>query len=112
VLDLESRIVRALCSEPSAFDSPHTQHSSARAAILAKLRAHKWRDPEHRVVFEALTLLQGRNATELREQLPAQATRMGFPDVNWEQYFTASADDAAIAALVEELLTASPERKP
>jgi hypothetical protein len=99
-LDLESRILRALCSNPS----PRTDNSAARANILAQLRPHHWQDSEHRVVFEALTALPGRDATELREQLPAQATRMGFPDVNWENYFASAADDFAIETLVAELL--------
>jgi hypothetical protein len=111
LLDLASRILRALCTGPPAFDSPGTHDSAPSAQILAKLRAHHWQNPEHRVVFEALTRLQARNATELREQLPAQATRMGFPDVNWDQYFAASTDNAAIETLVAELLVTSPGEK-
>ena len=105
-LDLESRILRALCSNPS----PRTDNLAARAIILAQLRSHGWQDSEHRVVFEALTALPGLDATELREQLPAQATRMGFPDVNWENYFASAAAASAIETLVAELLAAS--RKP
>ena len=112
MFDLESRILRALCSTLSALDSSGTRHASTRAAILAKLGEHCWQHPEHCVVFEALALLQGRNATELREQLPAQATRMGFPDVNWDQYFTASTDKATIETLAAELLAASPAEDP
>ena len=75
--------------------------------MLAQLRPHRWQDSEHRVVFEALTALPDRDATELREQLPAQATRMGFPDVNWENYFASAAADSAIETLVAELLATS-----
>jgi hypothetical protein len=117
--DLESRILRALCSNPSpGIDDPAVLTTTLaatltakRTAILAQLRSHRWQDPEHRVVFEALTLLPTRQATELREQLPAQATRMGFPDVNWEKYFNAEAttDDSAIETLVAELLAKSRE---
>jgi hypothetical protein len=109
-VDLESRILRALCSAPSAFSSTDANDPPRRAAILAQLRLYRWQDPEHRVVFEALTLLPGRSVTELREQLPAQATRMGFPDVNWQAYFAAAANDPAIETLVAQLLAAS--RKP
>jgi hypothetical protein len=105
-VDLESGILRALCGNPYS----HLDNSAARAMILAQLRPHLWQDSEHRVVFEALTALPGRNATELREQLPAQATRMGFPDVNWESYFASAAADPAIETLVAELLATS--RKP
>jgi hypothetical protein len=79
-------------------------HGPTRATILAQLRAHRWQDPEHRIVFEALILLPGRDAAELRQQLPAQATRMGFPDVNWDHYFPASDDHPALEPLVVELL--------
>jgi hypothetical protein len=118
-LDLETRILRALCSgvdpvaahfsapsatNPSPSANAPTTATAKRAAILAQLRTHRWQDPEHRVVFEALTLLPGREAAELREQLPAQATRMGFPDVNWEEYFAVATDDSAIESLVAELL--------
>jgi len=112
VLDLESKILRALCSTPSPSNSSAPQIASARPAILAKLRAYRWQDPEHRVVFEALTLLPGRNPAELREQLPAQATRMGFPDVNWDHYFATTTDNAAIETLASQLLNASHEEKP
>jgi len=78
-----------------------------REAILTALGAHRWRDPEHRVVFEALTFLPGRNTKQLREHLPAQATRMGFPDVNWDEYFAPRASDSPIESLVAELLAAS-----
>jgi hypothetical protein len=110
-LDLESRILRALCSAALASSSPRVDDAPARAAILAKLRGHRWQDPEHRVVFEALTSLPGRQAKELREQLPAQATRMGFPDVNWQKYFAAPADASALETLVAELLAVSHEEK-
>jgi hypothetical protein len=110
-LDLESRILRALCSGPAAFGSSGADHAPEGAAILAELRAHRWQDPEHRVVFEALTLLPGRQGNELREQLPAQATRMGFPDVNWDAYFAANADDIPLEALVAELLAPSRQQK-
>jgi hypothetical protein len=79
-----------------------------REAILTALRRHQWQDPEHRVVFEALTSLPGRNTKELREQLPAQATRMGFPDVDWDEYFSPRAAESPVASLVAELLAARP----
>jgi hypothetical protein len=101
LVDLESGILRALCTELPVGNSPDTHHSPTRAAILAKLRAHHWQNPDHRVVFEALTILPGRNTT-----------RMGFPDVNWDHYFVANNDNAALETLVTELLAASREEKP
>jgi hypothetical protein len=108
-LDLESRILRATCNNLSPRIDDPAALAAKRATILADLRTHRWQDPEHRVVFEALTRLPGREASELREQLPAQATRMGFPDVNWEKYFAATTDDSAIETLVAELLSTSRE---
>jgi hypothetical protein len=106
VPELESKILRALCSNPS----PPADNPAARVTILAKLRPHRWQDPEHQVIFEALTALPGRQTSALREQLPAQATRMGFPDVNWQKYFAAPAADSVLETLVTELLATS--RKP
>jgi len=102
--NLESRVLRALCNAP--------HDASTRAAVLAKLRAHQWQDPEHRVVFEALTLCPGRHSAQLREQLPAQATRMGFPDVNWDHYFVASDDIVTIETLVAQLLNCAKPNSP
>ncbi len=104
MIDLEFRILHALCTRQAAFAAPGKHYLAARANILAQLRAHRWQDPEHRVVFEALTLLPGRQSSNLREQLPAQATRMGFPDVNWDHYFAPSDDHAPLESLVAELL--------
>jgi hypothetical protein len=104
VLDLEFKILRRLCNDQLASASPTANDAATRSTILAKLLPHHWQDPEHRVVFEALTALPGRQPSALREQLPAQATRMGFPDVNWQNYFAAPADASAIETLVVDLL--------
>ncbi len=94
----------ALAARPVTDESADTR---TRQRILTTLRAHQWRDPEHRVVFEALESLPGRYVKELHEQLPAQATRMGFPDVNWDDYFAPGAADSPIESLIAELLAAS-----
>jgi hypothetical protein len=114
VLDLESRILSALCSAPIMRTEVREaavreeDDTRTRVAILTALQRHQWQDPEHRVVFEALTFLPGRNTKELREQLPAQATRMGFPDVDWDEYFSPRAAESPVASLVAELLAARP----
>ena len=58
-------------------------------ALLRELHSHRWQDPEHRIVYEALAGVRVFDILSLREQLPAQATRMGFPDVDWTLYFAA-----------------------
>jgi hypothetical protein len=75
---LEREILRALCA------SPHL--TAERGGLLRALASHDWGDAEHRVVYEALlrALICGSRA--LRLDLPATATRMGFPDVDWGEY--------------------------
>ena len=72
---------------------------------MRDLSSHVWQDAEHRVVFEAIQRLSSSDPQLLREQLPAQTTRMGFPDVNWENYFIpAGKADGDFDALVRDLL--------
>jgi hypothetical protein len=74
---------------------------------MRELSNHIWQDAEHRVVFEAIQRLSSSDPKLLREQLPAQTTRMGFPDVSWENYFSpAPQNEKDFEALVHELLAA------
>jgi len=79
IFGLEREILRALCA------SPHL--TGDRRTLLRPLASHVWRDPEHRVVYEALLRTLTRDPGALRSELPATATRMGFPDVEWSEYF-------------------------
>lgn len=79
ILQRELAVLRVLCV---------TAHTNLpREKIIQQLSEYVWQGAEHRVVFEAIARLCSSNPSLLREQLPAQATRMGFPDVNWESYF-------------------------
>ena len=69
---------------------------AAWAKIARALREYTWRDVEHGLVYAAIQRLSSRDPKTLREQLPAQATRMGFPDIDWLAYF--SADEMPAAA--------------
>jgi len=80
IVELERAILRAMCGMLAP-----AQIETAREA----LRKYVWRDEEHRVVFEALARAGRADPVTIREQLPAHATRMGFPDVNWTLYFDA-----------------------
>jgi len=62
--------------------------SSARGRIVSGLPGYKWHDADHAIVYEALRKVSSRDKRPLREQLPAIAARMGFPDVDWDNYFT------------------------
>jgi hypothetical protein len=102
---LEREILRLLCNLP---DAPPDR---ARSHALCNLSSHVWEDADHRVVFDALRRSPGKEPALLREQLPAEATRLGFPDVDWTAYFgdTISRDSREIEQLTRELLLASGE---
>src|SRR5580700_4933818 len=102
VFELERETLCALCVRASL----NAQHPTA----MRELSNHVWQDAEHRVVFEAIQRLSSSDPKLLREQLPAQATRMGFPDVSWDNYF-APPPGARLnfSLLVRELLAAPPK---
>jgi len=79
IIALERGILRAMCGG--------SQTPAQIAAARQALRAYAWRDEEHRVVFEALGRMRNADSEAVREQIPAHATRMGFPDVDWPLYF-------------------------
>jgi len=100
-LSLEREILRALCA------SPHL--TSERGRLLRALASHDWRNPEHRVVYEALLRTLSRSTGALRSELPAAATRMGFPDVDWAEYFKPSEVSQApeVESRIHDLTVAS-----
>ena len=75
---LELAVLRALCASPAPQEKW--------AALAAQLSAHRWREPDHKVVYDALRQARARDAKTWRDQLPAQTTRMGFPDLDWSIY--------------------------
>ena len=78
IASLERAVLTALCARPERLaDWP-----SARA----RLEPHVWQDPDHAAIFEAIARVEGR-CLNWREYLPAQLTRMGFPDINWASFF-------------------------
>jgi hypothetical protein len=93
IIELERKILRALCREGADTSAGAELDTQSRASAVSELLSHNWQHPEHRVVFDALTRLPGRDTAELQRQLPAQATRMGFPDVPWERYFAGGRAD-------------------
>ena len=59
----------------------------AYAAAIEKLSEHSWSSEEHRVVYASLRSAGIAGPGRLRDDLAAQATRFGHPDVEWEWYF-------------------------
>jgi len=99
--DLELRLLRQLC---------HAKLTRAAwARIQRDLDAYAWQDVEHGLVYAAIRRLGVTGPQLLREQLPAEATRMGFPDIEWQTYFDSgqtqatTSDFAGIAALIGKL---------
>jgi hypothetical protein len=77
---------------------------------MRALENYRWHDPEHRVVYEALQAVRGGARLSLREELPAHATRLGFPDVGWQDYFDcAGLGQTDIGVLVKQLKAAPVE---
>jgi len=100
--ELELKILRALCRrEFSARDW---------SRLTSQLADYHWQDSDHRVVYEALTAIRSTDAETRRGQLPAQATRMGFPDVDWKIYFEAEdSPKSGIEDMIQQLKAKSPE---
>jgi hypothetical protein len=98
---VERQAVREGPREQAGHDD---KHGAARRAVLEALREYAWQEEEHRVVFEALARVRSGDAISLREQLPAHATRMGFPEVEWQLYFAPSAGQNDWRELLRELL--------
>ena len=104
VFELERETLCALCIRGSA--------NARETTVMRELSNHVWQDGEHRVVFEAIQRLSSSDPKLLQEQLPAQATRMGFPDVSWDNYFAPQPEaEIDFVSLVGELLAAPKEKK-
>lgn len=78
LLATELDLLRTLCRDGL---------KSVSSGDVRELVGHSWVSPDHRVVFDALSRLANIPAAALEHQLPAEATRMGFPDIAWEKYF-------------------------
>jgi len=92
-VEIERKILRALCS--ANIDS------AAWRRTMARLETYAWQDAEHKVVYGSLRALRTSDAQARRDQLPAQATRMGFPDVDWQLYL---AGDAELGKRLDQLI--------
>ncbi len=75
---LELFVLRGLCAYPGGDEGY--------AKCVAGLASYSWRDAEHRVVYEALVRIRFLPQALRRAELPAEVTRMGFPDVDCSAY--------------------------
>jgi len=100
LIGLESSVLRSLCTGEESIAS--------RERLTRELAAYPWRVPEHRVVYEALARIREQDPASLREQLPSQATRMGFPDVDWTLYLDGSErSERSLEDMVRDLISNS-----
>ena len=103
ILELEHSILRALCNCAVT--------RVVWKSVERELANHHWQTPDHRVVYQALRAIPDHDPRVIRDQLPAQVTRMGFPDVEWSSYFEpARTPEADLEQLIGELGTALAER--
>jgi hypothetical protein len=87
-IEAERQLLRELCSG-----------RISRGQVLSavdQLANYEWLVPEHATVFQAVRRAVRAAGDSWREILPAQATRMGFPDVDWPEYFTSDEEDATL----------------
>ena len=82
--EAERQLLRAMCRS----QIPRQQIISA----VNRLANYAWTVPEHAVVFRAIRRAISVARSSWREVLPAQATRMGFPDVSWSEYLETDED--------------------
>lgn len=90
-LDLEKLALRLLCAGAAQGD--------VRDALIPLLRGYAWRSTLHHAIFDAVAAAPSSDQELLRQLLPAKLTRMGFPDVDWEEIFSrpSLSGDEAIA---------------
>lgn len=96
--EIERRVLGALCMGPLSLDD--------RGEALRSLTNYNWILPDHRVIYEVLRRSQ-RNSAELRENIVAEITRLGFPDIDVEPFFNpCSLTKAEIVEIANALLAA------
>jgi len=93
---LEMLVLRGLCAYPSATDYPK---------CVASLASHPWQDAEHRVIYEALDRIRFLPPAVRRNELAAEVTRMGFPDVDCSDYLEGkSITPEELSELIRQIL--------
>jgi hypothetical protein len=78
IFSLELKVLRALCTHPNGERYENCS---------ASLGSYVWKNGEHRAVYEALRRIGFLPPNARRRELPAEMTRLGFPDVNCGDYF-------------------------
>ena len=86
-----------------------TTEGSIREVANATLRKYQWRDPAHQTIFKALLAIPSERPETVQSELPTRLTRMGFPDLAWEDVFAQPRLSRAEAErLIEQLSRSTP----
>jgi hypothetical protein len=83
---VERQLLRAICTCGGAREEI--------LGTLDRLMDYTWLVPEHATVFQAIRRAVRLGYPSWRDILPAQATLMGFPDIEWSQYLATESDEA------------------
>jgi|YelNatPaOPRAMG01_1025707.scaffolds.fasta_scaffold33340_4 hypothetical protein len=95
--EIEKTVLHLLCA--GAAEGP------VKDALVPLLCDYPWQNPLHQAIFNALDAVPGDSPATLRQLLPAKLTRMGFPDVEWEEFFAPpSLSRRESMALVKQML--------
>jgi len=92
-LILEKLVLRLLCAG--------TLEGGVHGVAISLLRGYAWQSTLHQAIFDAIFAAPSIDTEVLRRLLPAKLTRMGFPDVEWEEIFSppSLSGDEAIATV-------------
>ena len=78
IVVLERSVLQVLC---------HGDSQPLKTAA-SQLSEYRWREPIHQIIFGCLNNLLAGGPHSLRERLAECATRKGFPDVEWDDFFS------------------------
>ena len=99
-VNLERKVLQALCQR--------AWEESTRESARKALATYRWREPMHQAIFLALKRL-GDNPELIRDHLPGQLTRMGFPDFDLQEIFLQDAPSQEESEDLIRRLTATSE---
>jgi hypothetical protein len=81
-IHLEKLVLRLLCSG--------TPQGPVKNVLAPLLSTYRWQDHVHQVIFKAVSAIPTDDPAAIQHLLPAKLTRMGFPDIDWEELFEPS----------------------
>ena len=99
--NLEITVLRAFISR--AAESTSLGGEAELGKLIGELVGYVWSDEEHRVVYECVRAARGRRGVRFREEMAAEATRMGHPDVDWDLYFKSLGSGTNLRELIRAL---------